>query len=365
MFPESAGSRAKQEFKDALVRSQLEKILQSDLFVRSERLSRFLRFVVERSLDGLGDSLKEQVLACELYGRGAEFDTAADPVVRVDARRLRDKLREYYSEATSVAVVISLPKGSYRPVFELNSPAPAPAVIEFSTKASPRRWVVAAAIPVAMIAAAATWFGLRAPRTPELRVVPLSSLPGNEGPPTLSPDGNFVAFSWSDPKKPGPPDIWVKSVDNEDLRRLTDTPLDWEIHPAWSPDGREIAFFRGRQGVPSSVFIASVLGAAERKVSDSGTHVGWAADSKSILVRDRESDGQPYAIFQVSLETREKRRLTQPSAGIGDWKFDVSPDGGSLAWIRYGFPGIGDIYLTPLRGGESRRLTDWAAPSKA
>ena len=82
-----------------LIRSQLDAILASDLFARSERLSQFLRFIVERTLAGEGDALKEQVIAVELYGRGADFNTAADPIVRVDARRLRDKLREYYASA--------------------------------------------------------------------------------------------------------------------------------------------------------------------------------------------------------------------------------------------------------------------------
>ena len=102
-----------------LVRSQLENVLASELFSRSERLSAFLRFVVEETLDGRGETLKEPVLAHQLYGKDADFDGASNPIVRVDARRLRDKLREYYADATADPVVISLPKGSYVPAFEL------------------------------------------------------------------------------------------------------------------------------------------------------------------------------------------------------------------------------------------------------
>jgi hypothetical protein len=82
-----------------------------------------LRFVVEQTLTGQGDNLKEQVLALELYGRGADFDSGADPIVRVDARRLRDKLREYYVGAPADPIVISLPKGGYVPVFEQGNAA--------------------------------------------------------------------------------------------------------------------------------------------------------------------------------------------------------------------------------------------------
>ena len=78
-----------------LVRAELDRILASELFTRSSRLSSFLRFIVERTLAGEGDSLKEQVIAVEVYGKPADFDTASDPIVRIDARRLR----EYYAAA--------------------------------------------------------------------------------------------------------------------------------------------------------------------------------------------------------------------------------------------------------------------------
>ena len=85
----------------AEVRAELDRILASDIFTRSERLSAYLRFIVERTLAGEGDTLKEQVLAIGLYGKTADFNTAADPIVRVDARRLRDRLREYLRVSTA------------------------------------------------------------------------------------------------------------------------------------------------------------------------------------------------------------------------------------------------------------------------
>ena len=99
------------------------RILASEVFSRSQHLRRFLTFIVEQRLAGQGHSLKESVLAHELYGKGTDFDGGTDPVVRVDARRLRDKLREYH-EGRSDPVVISLPKGSYVPVFDANSASP-------------------------------------------------------------------------------------------------------------------------------------------------------------------------------------------------------------------------------------------------
>src|SRR5678815_4410861 len=89
------------DLSDRMVRKQLEKILASEMFCRSERLSAFLRFVVDETLNGNGDTLKEQVLAAELYGKRVGFSGGDDATVRNDARRLRDKLREYYEESLS------------------------------------------------------------------------------------------------------------------------------------------------------------------------------------------------------------------------------------------------------------------------
>ena len=352
---------------ETAVRAQLDRILASAVFSRSEHLRRFLAFIVEQTLAGKGQTLKESVLAHELYGKGTDFDGGTDPVVRVDARRLRDKLREFY-EGRSDPVVISLPKGTYVPVFEGNSTLPthtvapvgvaAPAGERPVTHLRPARmFVVALALVATLVTAAIAWRVLRGAPDAPVQLLPLASYPGAEGPPALSPDGNFVAFAWSGHAEPGPTDIYVKAVGSEALRRLTETQA-WESSPAWSPDGQIIAFVRDGQGV----FTMSQLGGAERQVSASGTHVAWAGDSKSVLIRDRESNAGPFGIEQVFLDTLERRRLTQAPLGPGDWRFEVSPDGDTLAFIRYDREGIGDLYVVPMRGGEPRRLSDWGAP---
>ncbi|MGH9311793.1 MAG: hypothetical protein ACRD1S_01220, partial [Vicinamibacterales bacterium] len=214
----------------SVVRAQLGRILSSELFSRSERLSTFLRFIVERTLSGEGDTLKEQVIAVELYGKGPDFNTAADPIVRVDARRLRDKLREYYASAPHDAVLISVPKGSYTPVFEINplSAAPpivAPVVVPIDSRARSfgRLWVVGAAV---LVSGAIAWLVTRGGRSepPPIRLLAVTSFPGSEGLGDFSPDGNFVVFTWSGPDFTAYGDLWVKAVDGEALRRLTDTP---------------------------------------------------------------------------------------------------------------------------------------------
>ena len=210
----SHGAPMPSELPDSIVRAQLERILASEVFSRSQQLRRFLSFIVEQRLAGEGQSLKESVLAHELYGKGTDFDGGADPVVRVDARRLRDKLREYY-EGRSDPVMISLPKGSYVPVFEANSASPshaAPSVVpsepQQTVSAEPQQTasvpnfsrgriaLSTLAVVVAVIVATIYW---RAPSpvSAPTQLLPLASYPGVEGPPALSPDGNLVAFEWT------------------------------------------------------------------------------------------------------------------------------------------------------------------------
>src|SRR5258708_34749959 len=89
-----------------LVSRQLDRIVHSTVFSKSARLTTFLRFIVGETLSGRGDGLKEHVIAIELYERsGSDFDSSSDPIVRVDARRLRDKLREYYAESPTEPIL--------------------------------------------------------------------------------------------------------------------------------------------------------------------------------------------------------------------------------------------------------------------
>jgi adenylate cyclase len=100
------------------VRSQLHKILESETFARSERLRRFLRLTVSEVLEGRGRQLKEYFIGLEVFDRQKDYDPRIDPIVRVEAHRLRARLDDYYrTEGLEDPIVINLPKGSYAPVF--------------------------------------------------------------------------------------------------------------------------------------------------------------------------------------------------------------------------------------------------------
>jgi TolB-like protein/Flp pilus assembly protein TadD len=103
---------------DLPVREQLERILASPTFQQSDRLKRVLTFIVLEAIEGRRDELKEYVLGVQVFGREESFDPRTDPIVRVQARRLRAKLVHYYrEEGRADELIIDLPKGGYAPVF--------------------------------------------------------------------------------------------------------------------------------------------------------------------------------------------------------------------------------------------------------
>ncbi len=114
-----ANPAASQKLPERSGRQQLERILSSVAFRPVGRLKRFLSFIVTEALEGRGDQLKEYVIGVQVFDRESSFDPRADPIVRVQARRLRARLVRYYrEEGGSDPIVIELPKGGYAPTFK-------------------------------------------------------------------------------------------------------------------------------------------------------------------------------------------------------------------------------------------------------
>src|SRR5260221_1305074 len=104
---------------DKATRTQLERVVTGVKFRQVDRLKRFLHFSVTEALAGRGDQLKEYVIGVQVFDKDSSFDPRADPIVRVQARRLRARLERYYrDEGGTDALVIELPKGGYTPVFK-------------------------------------------------------------------------------------------------------------------------------------------------------------------------------------------------------------------------------------------------------
>jgi TolB-like protein/Flp pilus assembly protein TadD len=103
---------------DKAVRQQLERVLASKTFSQVDRLKRFVSFIVRESMGGRGAELKEYVIGVDVFGKEPSFDPRTDPIVRVQARRLRTRLVRYYrEEGQTDEIIIDLPKGGYTPVF--------------------------------------------------------------------------------------------------------------------------------------------------------------------------------------------------------------------------------------------------------
>ena len=130
----------------------------------SDQLKRLLRLVVERTLSGQSDLLKEYNLGLEVFQRPADYDPKVDPIVRVQARRLRSKLEEYYAaEGGHESLVIQIPKGAYVPVFEARKPA---APVPDNEPIRRRMWLAAAGVAAVVVILALVWRANESPSTP-------------------------------------------------------------------------------------------------------------------------------------------------------------------------------------------------------
>ena len=105
------------------VREQVARVVASDGFIRAPRMRRFLTYVVEETLAGRAGQLCEYSVGVSVFERDESFDPTLDPIVRNDARRLRQKLLEFYHSpgAGTDDLVIEIPKGGYVPVFRSKS----------------------------------------------------------------------------------------------------------------------------------------------------------------------------------------------------------------------------------------------------
>lgn len=160
------------------VRRELDRVLASSGFTRNERLSRFLRFTVERSLENRDAELKESVIAVEVFGRQPGFDSKRDPIVRTEAVRLRTRLSEYYlNGGRTDPLMIEIPKGGYAPVFRgLHSATSGQPETARKSNRNRFTFAIVLACVAAVIAVALTWrVRLQASPIP-IAVLPLESL---------------------------------------------------------------------------------------------------------------------------------------------------------------------------------------------
>ena len=225
-------------------------------------------------------------------------------------------------------------------------------------------WVGAALILLAVAAGYIGWRQLAsAPPAAPLRADALTTFPGKELYPSLSRDGNYVAFTWSGPKQDNT-DVYVQQIGAGTPLRLTSDPRD-EYNPVWSPDGRWIAFLRGAPEAPlgrstREVRLVPPLGGPERalgeihvqEITENQVYLAWCPDSSCVIVTDTMGAGKPDALVAMSIETGAKRPLTNPQPpALADTNPAISSDGRRLLFIRRRTWALGELQVVALGNG--------------
>jgi len=296
--------------------------------------------VLQALLERPGELVTREELQTRIWANDTfvDFDQSLNRAI--------NKLREVLSdEAGAPRFIETLPRRGYRFIATLEG-APKPGPVEAAPQPEPppqtavaarsyRRLGWAAACFLA-IAGAGLWLARDGVALPPARVVPLTTLTGYEIMPAFSPDGKQVAFAWNGEKENNQ-DVYVKVVGEEGVLRLTTNPYaDW--FPAWSPDGRQIAFASLRDG--GGIYLVSPLGGPERKLASLATmsRPSWSWDGKSLLVAQRHLEINPQpgdgALFLIPVASGGDPRQIL-AAPPGTWYRDpaYARAGHSLAFV--------------------------------
>ena len=223
-------------------------------------------------------------------------------------------------------------------------------------------WGAAGASLVVLIGLLISWrAGLFSkPSVQSFAAIPLTTYPGFEGRPELSPDGKYVAFSWRGEEGDNM-DVYIKLIGTESTLRLTDAPGN-DFRPIWSPDGTQVAYV-SRTSESCSVKIVPALGGTPRTLGSCGNSIygdiSWSSDGVTLAFNDRQEGDSAYSIHLYSIETGEKRKLTSPPGYTwGDHDPVFSPDGESVSFIRSISEGMQDLYRVSIEGGNPVRITN-------
>jgi eukaryotic-like serine/threonine-protein kinase len=217
------------------IRAQLCRILASSAFEQADRARAFLGFVVITSLEGRASEIKESVIAVEALARTTSFDPKSDPIVRVEAGRLRNRLKVYYdSEGSNDPILITLPKGGYVPEF-----AERTQLAQSATRRNPLVMFAAGMLCGLVLTAIGLMLFREAHEPGEMLRLSLLPPPGSTIESSrISPDGKMIALTVLQQNRTM---LWVRSLDSAEPRVIPGT--ERASLPFWSPDSKSLAFF--------------------------------------------------------------------------------------------------------------------------
>ena len=331
---------------------QLENVLASPSFRGAERSSRILRFLVEQTVAGNADSLKEYTIGAEALGRGASFDPRIDAIARVEVSRLRTRLEQYYATAgRHDEIVLVLPRGSYVPGIERRKPEPVNATDPPDRDWRWAGWAAAAVLLLGILG----FLHSRIPHPPtkqpsislDVELWPdgqFANVVGTQL--ALSPDGSAIVFTARAPA--GGSELYLRRLDGSDNVRLPGT--EGARGPFFSPDSEWVAFW-----ATGKLKKAPLRGGAPITLCDAPDLLGgtWADDGNIIAALTTEaklwripaSGGQPSAILDA---TPQVQRLMWPH---------VLPGSRAVLFSSVGLtPDSGTIDVLSLADGSRRTL---------
>jgi Tol biopolymer transport system component/predicted Ser/Thr protein kinase len=225
-------------------------------------------------------------------------------------------------------------------------------------------WIAAAAVSLMVgVLAGRYLLGVREPiPSVEGRVfAPVTDDAGAELFPSLSPDGAQLVYTG---KAAGNQDIYLRRVGSNESVNLTGDAKEDDVQPAWSPDGRQIAFRSERQG--GGIFVMRADGSDVRRVSEAGFNPSWSPEGNRIVFgeesisRPEDRSGRVSQLWSLEVASGKKRLLTKEDAVQPAW----SPSGRFIAYWAIDLDGDRDLYTIPADGGTPIRLTrdhfvDW------
>jgi Tol biopolymer transport system component/DNA-binding winged helix-turn-helix (wHTH) protein len=194
----------------------------------------------------------------------------------------------------------------------------------------------------------------------ELRWSPVTRLTGKEYQPAVSPDARNVAFVW-DRNNSGKGGVWIQGEGSRSPRRVSPDDDATYASPAWSPDGRQLAYLRFRQA-RGEIVVSSLEDGATRTVAAvfpsryglNYRHLDWSPDGALLAADDADSPLQPLSVYLISLRNGQRRRLTTPEAVIvGDVDPRFSPDGTTVSFIRVFHRANQELFTVPVQGGQA------------
>jgi Tol biopolymer transport system component/DNA-binding winged helix-turn-helix (wHTH) protein len=325
-----------------------------------EQPLRVLSMLLERP----GEVVTREELRLQLWPADTfvDFDHGLNSAVA----RLRESLND---SAEQPRFVETVPRRGYRFVGEVKeaestpeSPAP---VVELP---SPRSWLttrrswlmLATAFLVLVVVGLRTRdFSIKKGEAPlpAPEVVPLAGLAGYEVCPAFSPDGNQVAFTEINGLQNS--GIFTSLVGGEESLRLTRDRRD--CCATWSPDSREVAFLRRREN-QYDIYVVPALGGTERRLYTIARvqypGLNWSPDGKLLAFPQSLPGNSNSRITVLSLADLTTRPITSPPDEYLDRNPAFSPDGEQIAFVRGTVAGVAnDVYVVPTGGREPRRLT--------